>query len=384
MKTKEEDVEDRLFASVWSCGASMDEPKSNLWDQVSNATLVRYLLLFALGWAIAQLLSYFETVLIIFIFAAILAFLLNYPATWMSQFMPRWAAVLLVFLGGLLILGGLIATLGLTAVSQAQQLVEQAPQLVDAAFELLENLQALLMQWNFNVDFSAIEEPLRDQALSTLAVGFTTLQTVLLSLVDLILIAVVTFFMLLDGKRVWRFVVRVFPQPMQQEVTIAIQKNFLGFFWGRLLLSIFFGLSAFLVFLLLNIPYALIMAAIAGVFDLIPGIGATLGISLVCLIVLPQGILLSLKVLVGCILLQQIEENLLMPRIMQGSINMNPVVMFFALLVGARVAGLVGVFLSIPIAGVLISLFGVDEMQGTQTHKRQTGEEKQTDGKQTN
>ncbi|BDA75592.1 hypothetical protein CAL7716_097580 [Calothrix sp. PCC 7716] len=71
-----------------------------------------------------------------------------------------------------------------------------------------------------------------------------------------------------------------------------------------------------------------------------------------------------IQVLVGCVLLQQVEENLLMPRIMQGSINMNPVFMFFALLVGAQIAGLVGVFLSIPIAGVLISLFEIEEMQG--------------------
>jgi predicted PurR-regulated permease PerM len=96
---------------------------------------------------------------------------------------------------------------------------------------------------------------------------------------------------------------------------------------------------------------------------LIPGIGATLGISLVALIVLPQGIWLSLKVLLGCILLQQIEENLLMPRIMQGSLNINPVVMFFALLIGARVAGLLGVFLAVPIAGVIISLFEMDELK---------------------
>ncbi|NJR62337.1 MAG: AI-2E family transporter, partial [Cyanobacteria bacterium CRU_2_1] len=122
-----------------------------------------------------------------------------------------------------------------------------------------------------------------------------------------------------------------------------------------------------LCFIVLDIPYALVMAAIAGVFDLIPGIGAAIGITLVCLIILPQGILLAIKVLMGCILLQQVEENLLMPRIMRGSINMNPVIMFLALLVGARVAGLVGVFLSIPLAGVLISLLDVEEMRGEQT-----------------
>lgn len=337
-----------------------------LWIQLNNAKLVRYLLLFALAWAIVQVLAYFETVLVIFIFAAILAFLLNYPVRWVSRFLPHWAAVISVFLISLLMIGSLIATLGLTLVSQAQQLLEQGPQLFNFALELLENFQSLLTRWNLNVDFSMVETQLRAQALSTLGIGFATLQNLLFSLVDLILIAVVAFFMLLDGQRLWQFVVRAFPRHLRQDITVAIQKNFIGFFWGRLLLCIFFSISTFLVFILLDVPYALIMAAIAGVFDLIPGVGATLGIGLVCLIILPQGIFLSLKVLIGCVLLQQVEENLLMPRIMQGSINMNPVVMFFALLVGARVAGLVGVFLSIPIAGVLISLLDVDEMRGEQ------------------
>lgn len=343
-----------------------NSPTTNQWDQLNNAKLIRYLLLFALAWAIVQVLAYFETVLIIFIFAAILAFLLNYPVRWVSRFMPHWSAVTIVFLLSLLILGGLIATLGLTMISQAQQLLDQAPQLFSFALERLDDLQSLFTRWNFNVDFSTVEAQLRDQALLTLGAGFATLQNLLFSLVDLILIAVVAFFMLLDGKRLWQVLVRVFPRHLRQDITVAIQKNFLGFFWGRLLLSVFFGISIFLVFVVLDIPYALVMAAIAGVFDLIPGIGATLGIGLVCLIILPQGVLLSLKVLVVCVFLQQIEENLLMPRIMQGSINMNPVVMFFALLVGARVAGLVGVFLSIPIAGVLISLLDVNEMRGEQ------------------
>lgn len=132
---------------------------------------------------------------------------------------------------------------------------------------------------------------------------------------------------------------------------------------GNRVESSFFGVSVWVVFIILDLPFALVLAAIAGVFDLIPGIGATIGITLVSLIVLPQGIWLALKVLVGCVLLQQVEENLLMPRIMQGSLNMNPVFMFFALLIGARIAGLVGVFLSVPLAGVLVSLFDLKEMQ---------------------
>jgi predicted PurR-regulated permease PerM len=249
-------------------------------------------------------------------------------------------------------------------ISQAQALISQAPQLFESAIATLESIQKILTNWNFQVDFEDIEAQLREQALAGIGFGVNILQSLATNLIDLILIAVVAFFMLLDGEQIWNFLLKAFPLNLRHQLNETIRKNFLGFFWGRLLLSIFFGVSVYIVFILLNLPYSLVLAAIAGVFDLIPGIGATIGISLVCIIVLPQGILQALKVLIGCILLQQVEENLLMPRIMQGSINMNPVVMFFALLVGARIAGLVGVFLSIPLAGVLISLFEIEEMQG--------------------
>lgn len=342
----------------------MNEPSfRRFWEQLSNTKLIRYVLLLALGWAIVQVLAYFDTVLIIFIFAGILAFLLSYPVRWCERFLPHGIAVIIVFLLSLLILVGLAATLGFAILSQFQQVIEQAPQFLDYVISLLDNLQNLLTRFNFQVDFQAIEEELRNQILAGIGTGLTTFQIILSNLIDLILIAVVAFFMLLDGKRLWDFLMNIFPPSVGDKLTNAIQQNFLGFFWGRLLLSLFFGISVFIVFIIMQLPYALFLAAIAGVFDLIPGIGATIGITLVALIVLPQGIWVSLKVLIGCVILQQIEENILMPRIMQGSINMNPVFMFFALLVGARVAGLVGVFLSIPIAGVLISMFEVEEIR---------------------
>jgi predicted PurR-regulated permease PerM len=105
------------------------------------------------------------------------------------------------------------------------------------------------------------------------------------------------------------------------------------------------------------------LAVIVGVLDTIPGIGATLGISTITLIVLSQNVWLALKVLATCIVLQQIQDNLVSPRVMQGAVNINPVVIFFALLVGARVAGLLGVFLAIPITGVIVSFFEIDEMK---------------------
>lgn len=197
-----------------------------------------------------------------------------------------------------------------------------------------------------------------------------TLQRLPFRVLDTILIAVVTFFMLLDGKRPWRFCLQLFPESLQHLLPTAIQQNFLGFFWGRFLLSVFFGVSAFIVFLILKVPYALVLVTIAGVFDLIPGIGATLGITLISVIVLPQGFWLSLKVLVSCIILQQVEENLLMPHIMKSSVNLNPVVLFFALLIGAKVAGLFSIFLAIPVTGIWVILLNLEELQGQKMSKQ--------------
>ncbi|AFY84182.1 AI-2E family transporter [Oscillatoria acuminata] len=343
----------------------MSKPsRQNLWSQLNNYKLFRYLLLLTLGWAIIQVLGYFQSVIVIFIFAAILAFLLNYPVKWIQRWVPHNIAVILVFLASLIMFGGLAITLGVAVLSQGQQLLEQSPELLQSLLDLLDYIQEVLARRNLQLDLTAIEDRLREEALAGIGVGLMTVQKILSNLVDLILIAVVAFFMLLDGRQIWDLFLKLFPSRLRSNVTLAIQKNFLGFFWGRLILSVFFAVSCFVVFVILDIPYALILAAVGGFFDLIPGIGATLGISLISLILLPQGIWLSIKVLVTCILLQQVEENLLMPRIMKDSININPVIMFLALLIGARVAGLLGIFLAIPISGVLISLGDFDDMKG--------------------
>jgi predicted PurR-regulated permease PerM len=84
---------------------------------------------------------------------------------------------------------------------------------------------------------------------------------------------------------------------------------------------------------------------------------------IIFLIVLSQKAWLAITALIACIIIQQIQDNFIAPRIMQTSLNINPVVVFFALLVGAKVAGLLGVFIAIPITGVIVSLFEIDEMK---------------------
>ena len=82
-----------------------------------------------------------------------------------------------------------------------------------------------------------------------------------------------------------------------------------------------------------------------GTLSIIPGIKTTLEIGIASFIVLSQGFWLAVKILGICLVLQQIQDNFIIPRVMQDSVNINPVVTFFVILVGAKVAGIVGIFL---------------------------------------
>jgi predicted PurR-regulated permease PerM len=87
----------------------------------------------------------------------------------------------------------------------------------------LETLQSFLLQRNITVDFSTFEAQLRQQqVLGLIGMGFSTLQNLLFNLLDVIVIAVVGFFMLLDGRRLWNLIVRLFPPGLRDDFTRAI------------------------------------------------------------------------------------------------------------------------------------------------------------------
>ena len=342
-----------------------DQP---LWKHLTTSSLLRYLLLFVCGWAAVALLEYFETVIVIFTASTILAFLLSHPVRWLRRFLPHGVAVSVVFAIALTVIGGFAATIALVVLSQAQPLVDNLSEFMTSLTPYLGALEQSLQRWNLPVDLQSLGAQFRDQAVGLLGVGATILQGLLSNFLHAILVAVVTLFMLLDGARLWRFLIKRLPLEQQARVTETVQDSLLGFFWGRLLLSLFFGVSTFVVFLLLGVPYAPTLAVIAGLFDLIPGIGATIGVGLISLFLLSQSLGLAVQSLLTCVVLQQVEENLLLPRIMKDSLNINPVVMFFALIVGARIAGVLGIFLSIPVASTIINLLEIDEMKGSAVH----------------
>ncbi|MGV0024303.1 AI-2E family transporter [Phormidesmis priestleyi] len=345
-----------------------DVPQPNhlpLWSRISTHALVRFLLFFACGWVFVVLLQYFEYVIFVFAFSAILALLLNYPMRFLERFVRRSIALGLVITLSLLTLVVLVVAIGLTLTNQIQQLATLLLQTLNTSNNSLDQLQSALAVQNIPLNLDAIETQIRNAFIFGLNWAVSSLPVLLQNYVTFIIILVVAFFMLIDGAKLWRLVLKLIPAQNRSRVSIAVQRNFVGFVRGQLLISFLLSTATFFVFALFQIPFPFLLAVTIGVLDLIPGIGATLGVSLVCLIILVQsGWLMALKVLVVCIVLQQLQDNLVSPRVMQSTVHLNPVVVFFALLIGTRVSGLLGIFLAIPIAGVIVSLLEIEEAQG--------------------
>jgi predicted PurR-regulated permease PerM len=166
--------------------------------------------------------------------------------------------------------------------------------------------------------------------------------------------AVISLYMLIDGAKLWRSFLNLLPAAARDRFAQTFRQSFLGFLRGQLLLMLFLFSTTLLASPLLGVNYSLFLAAILSVIDAIPGIGATLGLIIISLLVFAaQGGGVALRVVIVSLLLIQIQDNVVRPKVMGNALELNPVILFLSLFIGERVAGLLGVFLAIPIAGMI-------------------------------
>jgi predicted PurR-regulated permease PerM len=159
--------------------------------------------------------------------------------------------------------------------------------------------------------------------------------------------------MLLYGKSLWQGTVNLLPPQIGLPFSESLRLNFQNFFISQILLGLFMVATLTPIFLTLQVPFALLFALLIGIAELIPFIGATLGIGLVTILVMLNSFWLAIRVAIAAIVMQQIKDNLLAPRLMGEFIGLNPILIFIALLVGGQIAGVLGVIIAVPVAGTI-------------------------------
>ena len=324
---------------------------------MSTTNLVRYLLIVASVGVTVVLFNYFSSTIALFTAAGIVAALLNVPLAWLEQRLPRPLAITLVALGAVGLTLAFVALVGLQVLNQGQSLVLELRNTLRQ--QDLSPLHGYLKSYGFDRVAQLLQ--------TGLVTGLGVVQTLFTSAFTGIFGAVISLYMLIDGEKLWNGFLGLLPEQHRDKFARIFRQSFLGFINGQLLLMLFLTLSTAIVFPLVGVKYALLLAVIVGVLDAIPGIGATLGILLVtALVYASQGGDIALRALIASVLLGQFQDNVVHPRVMGKAMELNPVVLFLALFIGQRTAGLLGVFLSIPIAGMVaiwIQSMGAEEGQ---------------------
>lgn len=319
-------------------------------------------------WLLTQIFRYFEHLITLLTIAAILAFLLNYPVRFFERLkITRPQAVIVVLFLTLTVLTVLGLTLVPIVIDQASQLQEKIPSWLTAsqqnvaAFDtwararrLPVDLQGFIVRLSNN-----IESQLQTVAPQALGLAVGTLAGVLNS----ILVLVLAFYMLLYGSRLWQGLINLLPGTIGIPLSESLRLNFQNFFISQLLLGLFMVGTLAPIFLSMGISLALLFALVIGVSELIPFIGATLGIGLVSLLILFQeNIWVATQATLAAIVMQQIKDNLLAPRLMGNFTGLNPIWIIIALLMGLQIAGFLGVLVAVPIAGTIKSM--IDTLRG--------------------
>jgi predicted PurR-regulated permease PerM len=175
--------------------------------------------------------------------------------------------------------------------------------------------------------------------------------------------------MLLYGDKLWLGIVALLPDRIRVPLSESLRLNFQNFFISQLILGTFMATTLTVIFFFLKVPFELSFAIFIGAAELIPFIGASLGIGLVTIVIMLKNFGLGFSVLIASLIVQQIKDNLLAPRLMGEFIGLNPIAILICLLTGGQIAGLLGVIVAVPIAGTIKgTIEGTMELARKQAH----------------
>jgi predicted PurR-regulated permease PerM len=179
---------------------------------------------------------------------------------------------------------------------------------------------------------------------------------VVTTVVAVLTIAFMTFFMLLEGPK-WldRFYGLIAPESRRRWRAVGrdIYRTVGGYVTGNLLISLIAGSLTTLVLLLTGVPYALALGLIVAILDLIPLAGATIAAIIVGTVAFLHGVTAGIIVVVFFIIYQQIENHLIQPVVYGRTVQLSPLAVLISVLIGAELAGVLGALAAIPVAGTL-------------------------------
>lgn len=270
---------------------------------------------------------------------------------------PKTIAAIICYLIFFALIVLLIIPLVPFLVSQVQTFFSNLPKILDKSINL----------FGYSFNLSQVKTLINPQVNNNLGQSvFALTSTVFGGIFAIITIIVVSFYLVLDHQKIKNNIASSFSKASQRRVISILTKidEKLGaWLRGQILLSLSIGLLTWIALILLRIEYALPLALLAGILEIIPTIGPIISAIPAVLIALTISPNMALIVILVYIFIHQVENNVLVPRIMHEAIGLNPILVIITVVVGTKLMGVIGALLSIPFISILIIVF--NEMRTT-------------------
>jgi len=277
-----------------------------------------------------------------------MAALLPYVEWLVERGLPRVAAVVLIMLTVLVVLLGLAALVVPAMIDEFADLKDNLPEDAREMEDFLEDfgINVQLEDRARNVDWERVVSGRTaiDYGQQALAIGFT-----------LMTIFVLTAYLLADTPRMTRFVYQFVPSGREPEVERwlgALRAVVGGYIRGQLITTAVITVFTFAVLTIVGVPNAIAFAILAGFVDIIPIVGAVIAVVMPTLAAFQESPEQAAIVVVALLLYQQFEDRILSPRVYGSTLNLPPVIVLVAVLIGAQLFGIPGVLLALPAAAV--------------------------------
>ncbi|GAA1810535.1 AI-2E family transporter [Luedemannella flava] len=312
--------------------------------------------------AVAAVLVYAARALLVqVVIAVFLAVGLDPIVRWLiARRVKRAHAVAIIAFVTVALTATLIWLFAPTLLEQARALTTDFPGYLQRLRERSPGLSQLESRLNLQ---PAVDAWVRDVPGKVGTQAVTITRQVLGAVVSVLLVVVLTIYLMLDLPRLRRGLARLFPKrfrPAVFEVTNLVIDKVGSYMIGNLLISAIAGVTTFVALLILGVPFALPLALLVAIADMIPLIGATLGAAICVIVSLASSETWTTPILVALFfgLYQLLENYLIAPRVLRNTVEISSLAVLFVALVGATALGLIGALIAIPLAAALRVIIG--------------------------
>lgn len=335
--------------------------KAELSSQVKILRWVAIALLFPAiclnGWLVLALLNRFQPFVSLFILAIVLAFVLNYPVQLLQKVgVKRPYSIGLTTVGALALLGLIGVVLLPIVADELARIAQHMPEWLTLGEQRLEQLQSWLISERIAIDVPQTVDRFSNELLKKLDDAAGQLVSVTLftfgGLSQVLITLVLAFYLLLDGERLTQSVVKRLPTRYGPIIRKSLQVNFQNYFISQGVVALLTSSLMTITFTSLHLNFAVLLGLSTGVMALVP-LGDFLVYALVTVIAFSQSPWLGLQVLVLIVVLDQIVDQVVAPRLVGEFVGLRPIWVIVALIVGAKAAGALGLLIAIPMASFI-------------------------------